>query len=154
MDPEVVPRLLASGTIEVAPLAYMRGRTLNNSFIVLDEAQNTTPEQMKMFLTRLGHGSRIVVTGDITQIDLPAGASGLQLVTRVLSDIDDIHFARMTSDDVVRHSLVGRIVDAYTKYDAEKQAQRFEQDRAAESRRAQRSGDRVPADDDRSGGRR
>lgn len=125
MDPELVPKLLASGVVEVAPLAYMRGRTLNNAFIVLDEAQNTSPEQMKMFLTRLGFGSKIVVTGDITQIDLPIGASGLQLVTRVLDDIDDIHFARLTSDDVVRHSLVGRIVDAYTKYDAEKQAAQY-----------------------------
>ncbi len=126
LDPEVVPKLLATGTVEVAPLAYMRGRTLNDSFIILDEAQNTSPEQMKMFLTRLGFGSKIVVTGDITQIDLPAGASGLQLVTRVLSDIDDIHFVTLTSDDVVRHSLVGRIVDAYTKYDAERQVQRYE----------------------------
>ena len=119
MDPELVPKLLAAGTVEVAPLAYMRGRTLNNAFVVLDEAQNTTPEQMKMFLTRLGFGSRMVVTGDVTQVDLPTGASGLQLVTTVLDDIDDIHFARLTSDDVVRHTLVGRIVDAYTKYDAE-----------------------------------
>jgi phosphate starvation-inducible protein PhoH and related proteins len=126
MDPELVPKLLASGTVEVAPLAYMRGRTLNNSFIVLDEAQNTTPEQMKMFLTRLGFGSRMVITGDVTQVDLPAGASGLQLVTKVLADIDDIHFARLTSADVVRHTLVGQIVDAYTKYDAEKQLQKFE----------------------------
>ena len=151
MDPEIVPKLLAAGTIEVAPLAYMRGRTLNNSFIVLDEAQNTTPEQMKMFLTRLGHGSRIVVTGDITQVDLPTGSSGLQLVTRVLADIDDIHFARLTSDDVVRHSLVGRIVDAYTKYDAQKQAQRFEREQASEfANRAERRGrppqDRSPGD--------
>ncbi|HEU4849767.1 MAG TPA: PhoH family protein [Terrimesophilobacter sp.] len=126
MDPEVVPKLLATGTVEVAPLAYMRGRTLNDSFIILDEAQNTSPEQMKMFLTRLGFGSKMVVTGDVTQVDLPAGASGLQLVTRVLTEIDDIHFARLTSEDVVRHSLVGRIVDAYTKYDAERQVQRFE----------------------------
>ena len=125
MDPELVPKLLTTGVVEVAPLAYMRGRTLNNAFIVLDEAQNTSPEQMKMFLTRLGFGSKIVVTGDITQVDLPVGASGLQLVTRVLDDIDDIHFARLTSDDVVRHSLVGRIVDAYTKYDAEKQALQY-----------------------------
>jgi phosphate starvation-inducible protein PhoH and related proteins len=121
MDPELVPKLLAAGTVEVAPLAYMRGRTLNNSFIILDEAQNTSPEQMKMFLTRLGFGSKIVVTGDVTQIDLPAGASGLQLVTEVLNTIDDIYFARLTSADVVRHTLVGQIVDAYTKYDAEKQ---------------------------------
>ncbi|MES2094490.1 MAG: PhoH family protein [Actinomycetota bacterium] len=124
MDPELVPRLLAAGTIEVAPLAYMRGRTLNNAFIVLDEAQNTTPEQMKMFLTRLGHGSKMVITGDITQVDLPLGSSGLRLVTRVLDGIDEIHFARLTSEDVVRHNLVGRIVDAYTKYDAERQAAR------------------------------
>jgi phosphate starvation-inducible PhoH-like protein len=117
LDPEVVPKLLAAGTIEVAPLAYMRGRTLNDSFIVLDEAQNTTPEQMKMFLTRLGFGSRMVITGDITQVDLPVGTSGLQLVTRVLTDIDDIHFATMTSADVVRHTLVGQIVDAYTRFD-------------------------------------
>ncbi len=130
MDPDVVPKLLATGTVEVAPLAYMRGRTLNDSFIILDEAQNTSPEQMKMFLTRLGFGSKIVVTGDVTQIDLPAGASGLQLVTHVLEDIDDIHFVRLTSDDVVRHSLVGRIVDAYTKYDAERQVKRFERENA------------------------
>ncbi len=122
MDPEIVPKLLASGTVEVAPLAYMRGRTLNNAFVVLDEAQNTTPEQMKMFLTRLGFGTQMVVTGDITQIDLPTGASGLQLVTRVLDGVDDIHFARLTSEDVVRHTLVGRIVDAYTAFDAAKQA--------------------------------
>ncbi len=122
MDPEIVPKLLATGTVEVAPLAYMRGRTLNNSFVVLDEAQNTTPEQMKMFLTRLGFGTRMVVTGDITQVDLPLGASGLELVSHILDGVDDIHFARLTSDDVVRHSLVGRIVDAYTRYDAEQQA--------------------------------
>ena len=122
MDPELVPKLLAAGTVEVAPLAYMRGRTLNNAFVVLDEAQNTTPEQMKMFLTRLGFGTRMVVTGDITQIDLPTGTSGLRLVTHVLDEIDDIHFATLTSEDVVRHTLVGRIVDAYTKYDEEKQA--------------------------------
>jgi phosphate starvation-inducible protein PhoH and related proteins len=125
MDPEIVPKLLAAGTVEVAPLAYMRGRTLNDAFIVLDEAQNTTPEQMKMFLTRLGFGSKMVVTGDVTQVDLPAGASGLQLVTRVLNDIDDIYFSRLTSADVVRHSLVGQIVDAYTKYDAERQAAQY-----------------------------
>ncbi|BDZ50922.1 phosphate starvation protein PhoH [Frondihabitans sucicola] len=125
MDPEVVPKLLAAGTVEVAPLAYMRGRTLNDAFVVLDEAQNTTPEQMKMFLTRLGFGSKMVVTGDVTQVDLPTGASGLQLVTRVLDGIDDIHFARLTSDDVVRHTLVARIVDAYTKFDADKQAQQY-----------------------------
>ncbi len=132
MDPELVPKLLAAGTIEVAPLAYMRGRTLNSSFVVLDEAQNTTPEQMKMFLTRLGFGSRMVITGDVTQVDLPAGASGLKLVSRVLDNLDDIHFVQLTSADVVRHSLVGRIVDAYTEYDAQKQAQRYESDQARE----------------------
>ena len=131
MDPEIVPKLMASGTIEVAPLAYMRGRTLNDSFVVLDEAQNTTPEQMKMFLTRLGFGTRMVVTGDITQIDLPAGASGLRLVTRVLKDIDDIAFSFLTSDDVVRHTLVGRIVDAYTEYDEQRLADRRERDEAS-----------------------
>jgi len=131
MDPEIVPKLLAAGTVEVAPLAYMRGRTLNNAFVVLDEAQNTTPEQMKMFLTRLGFGTKMVVTGDITQIDLPTGASGLQLVSKILSDMDDIHFARLTSDDVVRHSLVGAIVDRYTAYDAQQQARRFERDNPA-----------------------
>lgn len=139
MDPELVPKLLASGTIEVAPLAYMRGRTLNDSFVVLDEAQNTTPEQMKMFLTRLGFGSRMVVTGDITQVDLPMAASGLRLVTKVLSGIDDITFCRLTSEDVVRHSLVGRIVDAYTEYDAQKQALRYEREQAREfANRAER----------------
>src|SRR5258707_1051566 len=126
MDPERVASHLEKGVIEVAPLAFMRGRTLNDSFVILDEAQNTTPEQMKMFLTRLGFGSKMVITGDVTQVDLPAGASGLQLVTRVLSDIDDIHFSRLTSADVVRHTLVGQIVDAYTKYDGERRAGRYE----------------------------
>jgi phosphate starvation-inducible PhoH-like protein len=139
MDPEIVPKLLAAGTVEVAPLAYMRGRTLNNAFIVLDEAQNTTPEQMKMFLTRLGFGSKMVVTGDVTQVDLPAGASGLQLVTHVLDEIDDIHFARLSSADVVRHTLVGEIVDAYTRYDAERQAARFERDAARPASRSDHS---------------
>lgn len=141
MDPEIVPKLMASGTIEVAPLAYMRGRTLNNSFVVLDEAQNTTPEQMKMFLTRLGFGTRMVVTGDITQIDIPGGASGLRTVTRILDGVDDIHFAHLTSDDVVRHSLVGRIVDAYTEYDEKRMAHRHELDEAREfANRAERRG--------------
>jgi len=139
MDPEIVPKLLAAGTVEVAPLAYMRGRTLNDAFVVLDEAQNTTPEQMKMFLTRLGFGSKMVVTGDVTQIDLPTGASGLQLVTRVLGDIDDIHFSRLTSDDVVRHTLVGRIVDAYTTFDAERQAQQHARSEASDAARADQS---------------
>lgn len=154
MDPEVVPKLLAAGTIEVAPLAYMRGRTLNNAFIVLDEAQNTTPEQMKMFLTRLGHGSHMVITGDVTQVDLPAGASGLQLVTRVLDDIDEIFFAMLTSEDVVRHNLVGRIVDAYTKYDAERQVAQYDSRSARTAPRSYRGNlprnnrsDATPTDD-------
>jgi phosphate starvation-inducible PhoH-like protein len=118
VDPESVPRLLQAGTIEVAPLAYMRGRTLNDAFVILDEAQNTTPEQMKMFLTRLGFGSKIVVTGDITQVDLPNGTkSGLRVVRDILSDVDDIHFAYLDAKDVVRHQLVGNIVEAYSKYD-------------------------------------
>ncbi len=118
MDPELVPKLLASGTVEVAPLAYMRGRTLNSSFIILDEAQNTSPEQMKMFLTRLGFGSTMVVTGDVTQVDLPGGASGLKLVGGILEDIDDIHFHYLSAHDVVRHSLVSEIVEAYARFDA------------------------------------
>lgn len=118
MDPELVPKLLASGTVEVAPLAYMRGRTLNSSFIILDEAQNTSPEQMKMFLTRLGFGSTMVITGDVTQVDLPGGASGLKLVGGILDDIDDIHFHYLSAEDVVRHSLVSEIVDAYARFDA------------------------------------
>jgi phosphate starvation-inducible PhoH-like protein len=119
IDPEQVPRLLTSGTIEVAPLAYMRGRTLNDAFIILDEAQNTSMEQMKMFLTRLGFNSKIVVTGDITQIDLPHGTrSGLRGVPEVLDGVEDIAFTVLTSRDVVRHQLVGRIVAAYDRYEA------------------------------------
>ena len=118
LEPEAVPKLVAAGTIEVAPLAYMRGRTLNDSFVILDEAQNTTPEQMKMFLTRLGFNSKMVVTGDITQIDLLSGASGLKTAMNVLKGVDDMHFATLTSADVVRHALVARIVDAYAKFEA------------------------------------
>ena len=118
MDPELIPKLMASGVIEVAPLAYMRGRTLNDAFIILDEAQNTTAEQMKMFLTRLGFGSKVVVTGDITQIDLPGGnRSGLRAAVDILDGIDDIHVAELTSADVVRHRLVSEIVDAYARYE-------------------------------------
>ncbi|ROR93237.1 phosphate starvation-inducible protein PhoH [Salana multivorans] len=120
LDPDSIPRLMASGVIEVAPLAYMRGRTLNGAFIVLDEAQNTSPEQMKMFLTRLGFGSKMVVTGDVTQVDLPGGTrSGLRVVTEILDGIDDIAFCRLTSADVVRHRLVGDIIDAYARWDKE-----------------------------------
>jgi phosphate starvation-inducible protein PhoH and related proteins len=118
MDPELIPKLMASGVIEVAPLAYMRGRTLNDAFIILDEAQNTTAEQMKMFLTRLGFGSKVVVTGDITQIDLPGpGRSGLRAAIDILDGIDDIHIAELTSADVVRHRLVSEIVDAYARHE-------------------------------------
>jgi phosphate starvation-inducible PhoH-like protein len=118
LDPESIPRLMAAGTIEVAPLAYMRGRTLNDAFIILDEAQNTTPEQMKMFLTRLGFGSKIVVTGDVTQVDLPGGTkSGLKVVREILQNVEDVHFAELSSADVVRHRLVAEIVDAYARYD-------------------------------------
>ncbi|MBX7455537.1 PhoH family protein [Mycolicibacterium sp. 3033] len=118
MDPELIPKLMSAGVIEVAPLAYMRGRTISDAFIILDEAQNTTAEQMKMFLTRLGFNSKIVVTGDITQVDLPGGApSGLNAAMRILDGIDDIHFAELTSADVVRHRLVSEIVDAYAKFE-------------------------------------
>ncbi|GAA4614068.1 PhoH family protein [Actinoallomurus liliacearum] len=120
VDPDSIPRLMAAGTIEVAPLAYMRGRTLNDSFIILDEAQNTSPEQMKMFLTRLGFGSKVVVTGDVTQVDLPSGQqSGLRVVQDILEGLDDISFCTLTSKDVVRHKLVSAIVDAYSRYDAQ-----------------------------------
>ncbi|GAB3593946.1 PhoH family protein [Angustibacter peucedani] len=119
LDPDSIPRLMAAGTIEVAPLAFMRGRTLNDAFVILDEAQNTSAEQMKMFLTRLGFGSKIVVTGDVTQVDLPAGTtSGLRVVQDILDGLDDVHFAMLTSHDVVRHRLVGQIVDAYGRWDA------------------------------------
>jgi phosphate starvation-inducible protein PhoH and related proteins len=119
IDPESIPKLLTAGTIEVAPLAYMRGRSLNDAFIILDEAQNTSPEQMKMFLTRLGFGSRMVVTGDVTQVDLPGGTkSGLRVIQDILLDIPDITFCRLTAHDVVRHKLVGKIVDAYDRFDA------------------------------------
>ncbi len=124
IDPDSIPRLLTAGTIEVAPLAYMRGRTLNDAFIILDEAQNTTAEQMKMFLTRLGFGSRMVVTGDITQIDLPGGQdSGLKQAVGVLDGVDDIAVCRLTGHDVVRHKLVGRIVEAYDSFEASRPAE-------------------------------
>lgn len=128
MDQDSIPRLMQSGVIEVAPLAYMRGRTLNDAFIILDEAQNTTPEQMKMFLTRLGFGSRMVVTGDVTQIDLPSGSrSGLNIIRDILVDIDDIAFINLNAEDVVRHSLVGDIVQAYGKFDEERLSKAQEQ---------------------------
>jgi phosphate starvation-inducible PhoH-like protein len=118
MSAEKVERGLESGVIEVAPLAFMRGRTLANAVIILDEAQNTTPMQMKMFLTRLGENSRMIVTGDPTQIDLPPGqASGLVEAVRLLKDVAGIAQVRFTKDDVVRHPLVARIVDAYDSAD-------------------------------------
>ncbi|WP_410604244.1 PhoH family protein [Amycolatopsis sp. lyj-90] len=124
VEPESIPRLMQAGTIEIAPLAYMRGRTLNDAFIILDEAQNTTPEQMKMFLTRLGFGAKIVVTGDVTQVDLPNGQkSGLRVVRDILEGVEDLHFAQLTSQDVVRHKLVGDIVDAYEKWQAVQDSQ-------------------------------
>jgi phosphate starvation-inducible protein PhoH and related proteins len=122
LDPERVAQHLDRGVIEIAPLAFMRGRTLNDSFVILDEAQNTSPEQMKMFLTRLGFGSKVVVTGDITQIDLPRdNSSGLVQVGDILEEIDDIAFVRFGGEDVVRHKLVQRIVEAYGEH-SEKQA--------------------------------
>jgi phosphate starvation-inducible PhoH-like protein len=128
LDPDTIPKLLAAGTIEVAPLAYMRGRTLNDAFIILDEAQNTSPEQMKMFLTRLGFGSKMVVTGDVTQVDLPGGTrSGLRVVEEILTGIEDVHFNRLTAHDVVRHRLVGHIVAAYDEFEARRE--RDEDDR-------------------------
>ncbi len=118
MDPDMIPKLMSSGVIEVAPLAYMRGRTLNDAFIILDEAQNTTAEQMKMFLTRLGFGSKVVVTGDVTQIDLPGNSrSGLRAAVDILDGIEDIHVSELNSADVVRHRLVSEIVDAYARHE-------------------------------------
>ena len=125
IDPDSIPRLMQSGVIEVAPLAFMRGRTLNDSFIILDEAQNTTPEQMKMFLTRLGFGSKMVITGDVTQVDLPNGAkSGLRIIRDILGEVDDISFIELTAEDVVRHRLIGDIVKAYDAFASAAQAPR------------------------------
>jgi phosphate starvation-inducible PhoH-like protein len=133
LDPDSIPRLTQAGTIEIAPLAFMRGRSLNNAFVILDEAQNTTPEQMKMFLTRLGFESKMVITGDVTQVDLPGDQkSGLRVVRDILGEIEDVHFANLTSTDVVRHRLVSEIVDAYERHDA---AQAGAQQRAAKPRR-------------------
>jgi phosphate starvation-inducible PhoH-like protein len=132
LDPDTIPRLMTQGTIEVAPLAYMRGRTLNDAFIILDEAQNSSAEQMKMFLTRLGFGSRMVVTGDVTQIDLPSGTnSGLKIVQDILLGVNDVAFCRLSSQDVVRHRLVSDIVEAYGRWDAQ---QSSEQSKAGDPR--------------------
>jgi len=122
---ETYQKYLERGNIEVAPLAYMRGRTLDDSFIILDEAQNTSREQMKMFLTRLGFGSKIVITGDVTQIDLPADkTSGLKEAMRVLEDVEGIGICRLTNADVVRHALVQRIVQAYEDYENSRQEEK------------------------------
>jgi phosphate starvation-inducible PhoH-like protein len=118
LEPEGAQRLLERQTIEVAPLAFMRGRTLNNSFIILDEAQNTTPEQMKMFLTRIGFGSKVVVTGDVTQVDIPGGKSGLAGLERMLVGIDGLGFVHLGAGDVVRHRIVADIVAAYERGDS------------------------------------
>lgn len=141
IDPDSIPKLMAAGTIEVAPLAYMRGRTLNDSFIILDEAQNTSSEQMRMFLTRLGFGSKIVVTGDVTQVDLPGGTtSGLRVIEDVLTGVEDVHFSHLSSGDVVRHRLVSDIVDAYGRYDAAAERRR-EQARKRRANKAAEQGD-------------
>jgi phosphate starvation-inducible protein PhoH and related proteins len=125
MDPERLNTYMERGTIEVAPLAFMRGRTLNDSFIILDEAQNTSPEQMQMFLTRLGFGSKVVVTGDVTQVDLPREqASGLIQVQDILGDVDGISFVHFGHEDVVRHKLVQRIVEAYKRHSEQTGTQR------------------------------
>ena len=138
IDPESIPRLMAAGTIEVAPLAFMRGRSLNDAFVILDEAQNTSPEQMKMFLTRLGFGSKMVVTGDVTQVDLPGGTqSGLRVVQEILQGIEDVHFSQLTSQDVVRHRLVGEIVDAYGRWDTKTAHAATTRKAAGERRRPQ-----------------
>ena len=135
MDPDALPKLMASGAVEVAPLAYMRGRTLNDSFIILDEAQNTTLAQMKMFLTRLGFNSKVVVTGDASQIDLAGErSSGLLVIEDILSGIDDIEFCHLTSADVVRHRLVGQIIDAYERWDESKASLKARRDRSLHTR--------------------
>lgn len=137
MGPESFLKNMEKGLIEVAPLAYMRGRTLDNAFIILDEAQNTTPAQMKMFLTRIGFGSKVIVTGDATQKDLPSGAqSGLEVAERVLRKIDDVTFCKLTSKDVVRHPLVQKIVTAYEEY--EKKAERPERTRRRNDAKSRR----------------
>ncbi len=147
VDPDSIPRLMEAGTVEVAPLAYMRGRTLNDAFIILDEAQNTSSEQMKMFLTRLGFGSKMVVTGDVTQVDLPGGTtSGLRVVEEILSGVDDVAFCRLSSADVVRHRLVGDIIDAYATWDGVRRSREQAGDGRAPRRPRPRTAPR-PSDD-------
>ena len=136
LDPEMIPKLIEAGIIEVAPLAYMRGRTLSDAFVILDEAQNTTGAQMKMFLTRLGFGSKMVVTGDVSQVDLPRGTvSGLRVARRILGDIDGISFQELSGDDVVRHHLISRIVAAYDRHDAQNAASYERRQRQLERQR-------------------
>ncbi|MDO4344413.1 MAG: PhoH family protein [Eubacteriales bacterium] len=136
MGPDSFQKNMEKGLIEVAPLAYMRGRTLDNAFIILDEAQNTTPAQMKMFLTRIGFGSRVVITGDMTQKDLPSGAqSGLDVAVKVLKKVEDIAFCTLTSKDVVRHPLVQQIVQAYEEYEKKQQASIASQERSRRRRK-------------------
>ncbi|MGO1316975.1 MAG: PhoH family protein [Cellulomonadaceae bacterium] len=143
VDPESIPRLMEAGTIEVAPLAYMRGRTLNGAFIILDEAQNTSAEQMKMFLTRLGFGSKMVITGDATQVDLPGGTtSGLRVIEDVLTGVDDVEFCRLGSADVVRHRLVGDIIDAYARWESAMRPEPRTDQRGTGSSRGRREGRR------------
>ena len=120
VDAESMQKLIEKQTVEVAPLAFMRGRTLNNSFIILDEAQNTTPEQMKMFLTRIGFGSKVVVTGDVTQVDIPDGRSGLASLEQLLGDVDGLTFVHLDGSDIVRHKIVAEIVAAYERDSARK----------------------------------
>lgn len=141
MGAETCAKNMENGLIEVAPLAYMRGRTLDNAYIILDEAQNTTPAQMKMFLTRIGFGSKVVVTGDGSQKDLPADVkSGLDVAAKVLSGIEDIAFCHLTSKDVVRHPLVQRIVKAYEDYEAKEESRSTERRRSGEQGRFQEKG--------------
>ena len=138
IDPETIPKLVDAGIIEVAPLAYMRGRTLSDAFVILDEAQNTTGAQMKMFLTRLGFGSKMVVTGDISQVDLPRGTvSGLRVARRILANIEDIAFQEMRGEDVVRHHLISRIVAAYDRHDAQNSMRYEKRQRELEREREQ-----------------
>jgi phosphate starvation-inducible PhoH-like protein len=140
---DVYQKLVEKGTIEIAPLAYMRGRTLDDSFIILDEAQNATPEQMKMFLTRLGFNSKAVVTGDLTQTDLPSGQkSGLSAAVKILSGIEDIGIHYFTERDVVRHRLVQKIIQAYEKYDRETERRAEERRQAKERERRERGDER------------
>ncbi len=136
MGAESFAKNMEKGLIEVAPLAYMRGRTLDNAYIILDEAQNTTPAQMKMFLTRIGFGSKVVVTGDLSQKDLPSGTkSGLDIATKVLAKIEDIAFCNLTSKDVVRHPLVQKIVKAYDAFEAKEKTRSHERSGRKEDRR-------------------